>query len=267
MLSWRVFVLFLILTAGSLRAQYVVEAGDTLSGIAKKTLGDGNRWQEIATLNQIVAPYRLRVGQELRLPSSNPAASEVVPSVPVQPSAPTPVAAETTLGEETKPPGELDEAELISQMIGSMVGRDVTVPAWLIGWPLLVLFGAVVLLVHVPFWAIGVMFTMYLFKHELSRRTAFLTASSWVAITLFASLPLFFISVNEHNITQSLPWLGGLFGIYLLVCINVTRKITQCPWWQSPIIFFLGQLFGTATAITLMYIVLFFFAIAIPLIL
>lgn len=47
---------------------YTVKAGDTLSGIAHKTLGDATRWREIATLNKISNPNRIRVGQKLKLP-------------------------------------------------------------------------------------------------------------------------------------------------------------------------------------------------------
>lgn len=45
-----------------------VVPGDTLSGLAKKHLGDGSRWQEIAALNGIKDPSGIRPGQKLRLP-------------------------------------------------------------------------------------------------------------------------------------------------------------------------------------------------------
>jgi LysM repeat protein len=48
---------------------YVVRAGDTLWKIASRELGDGNRWREIARLNNIVDPDALSVGQRLRLPA------------------------------------------------------------------------------------------------------------------------------------------------------------------------------------------------------
>lgn len=47
---------------------YTVKAGDTLSSIAARVLGNANRWQEIATLNGIGDPRTLRVGQILKLP-------------------------------------------------------------------------------------------------------------------------------------------------------------------------------------------------------
>lgn len=50
------------------RRVYVVKQGDTLSEIAAKKLGDHRRWREIARLNKIRDPRRLRVGQRLRLP-------------------------------------------------------------------------------------------------------------------------------------------------------------------------------------------------------
>ncbi|MBN1317509.1 MAG: LysM peptidoglycan-binding domain-containing protein [Anaerolineales bacterium] len=49
---------------------YKVEAGDTLSGIAEKFLGNANRWPEIfeANKDQIQDPNMIRIGQELVIP-------------------------------------------------------------------------------------------------------------------------------------------------------------------------------------------------------
>ncbi|MBI1849543.1 MAG: LysM peptidoglycan-binding domain-containing protein [Planctomycetes bacterium] len=47
---------------------YVVGQGDTLSVIAKRLLGSAARWKEIADLNGIEDPARLKIGQELRIP-------------------------------------------------------------------------------------------------------------------------------------------------------------------------------------------------------
>jgi len=48
---------------------YVVRGGDTLSGIASRLLGRASRFTEIARLNRISNPYRLRVGQRLKIPA------------------------------------------------------------------------------------------------------------------------------------------------------------------------------------------------------
>lgn len=47
---------------------YVVRAGDTLSTIARRALGDAARYGEIAKLNGIANPNLIRVGQRLTLP-------------------------------------------------------------------------------------------------------------------------------------------------------------------------------------------------------
>jgi len=49
---------------------YTVKAGDNLTRIAARTLGNGQRWDEIFNANrdQLDAPESLRVGQVLRLP-------------------------------------------------------------------------------------------------------------------------------------------------------------------------------------------------------
>ena len=50
--------------------QYTVKPGDTLSRIARRTLGSSAKWKEIAELNNINEPYTLHVGQRLTLPST-----------------------------------------------------------------------------------------------------------------------------------------------------------------------------------------------------
>ena len=47
---------------------HVVKSGETLGEISQSRLGTVKRWKEIASLNGIEDPGRLRVGQKLRLP-------------------------------------------------------------------------------------------------------------------------------------------------------------------------------------------------------
>lgn len=63
---------------------YVVKSGDSLRAIARRELGDENRWNEIAALNPGVDPKRLLVGKSLRLPAGANAlvAANVSPSAP-----------------------------------------------------------------------------------------------------------------------------------------------------------------------------------------
>lgn len=46
---------------------YKVKSGDTLWGIAKRELGDGEKYKDLAKLNNIPNPDLIQIGQELRL--------------------------------------------------------------------------------------------------------------------------------------------------------------------------------------------------------
>lgn len=50
------------------RRIHVVVAGDTLQSIAHQELDDPNRWRDIAALNRVDDPMRLRLGQRLLIP-------------------------------------------------------------------------------------------------------------------------------------------------------------------------------------------------------
>lgn len=76
--------------AGS--ATYTVVPGDTLGGIARK---HGVKVGDLATLNTITDPAKLRVGQVLRLPAGARAVSAPAPSSAPRPSAPAPAPAPT----------------------------------------------------------------------------------------------------------------------------------------------------------------------------
>ena len=51
---------------------YTVATGDSLSKIAKRFYGDGNRWQKIfdANRDQIKDPDLIRPGQKLKIPAA-----------------------------------------------------------------------------------------------------------------------------------------------------------------------------------------------------
>ncbi len=69
---------------------YSVAADDSLIRIARDQLGDQNRWGEIAKLNNLAAPYAIRVGQRLIMPPKEGAATTIttdtVTAAPVAPS-------------------------------------------------------------------------------------------------------------------------------------------------------------------------------------
>lgn len=50
-------------------ATYVVKSGDSLTRIAERVLGDGQRWKDIVALNPGLDPKRLSVGKSLKMPA------------------------------------------------------------------------------------------------------------------------------------------------------------------------------------------------------
>lgn len=53
------------------KINYTVRAGESLSVIARDQLGDVSRWQEIAYINSIPAPYAIKPGQVILLPDDS----------------------------------------------------------------------------------------------------------------------------------------------------------------------------------------------------
>ncbi len=51
-------------------ATYTVKKGDTLSGIARRLLGDSERWPDIVAVNPGLAAETLKAGQLLAIPAA-----------------------------------------------------------------------------------------------------------------------------------------------------------------------------------------------------
>ena len=49
---------------------YTVQKGDTLWRIAQKQLGQGNRYKEIASLNNLSNPNKISIGQKIKIPTA-----------------------------------------------------------------------------------------------------------------------------------------------------------------------------------------------------
>lgn len=64
--------------------QYTVKAGDTLATIAEEQLGSQDRWQEIASANNIENPDRIFEGQTLTIPAAQDGSSLAQNEQPAQ---------------------------------------------------------------------------------------------------------------------------------------------------------------------------------------
>lgn len=69
-------------SAGS--GQYTVKAGDTLATIAEAELGSQDRWQEIASANNIENPDRIFEGQTLTIPAAEDGSIQAQHEEPAQ---------------------------------------------------------------------------------------------------------------------------------------------------------------------------------------
>ena len=56
--------------------QYTIKSGDTLEGIARAQMGDGQKWQLIAAANPGLDPKALKIGQKITIPASATTASK-----------------------------------------------------------------------------------------------------------------------------------------------------------------------------------------------
>lgn len=77
---------FLLSSVHAAPRSYVVRPGDTLYKIARESLGDAHRWNEIAALNDLAPPYAITVGATILLPdasgpSSSAPASDTAPAM------------------------------------------------------------------------------------------------------------------------------------------------------------------------------------------
>jgi nucleoid-associated protein YgaU len=61
-------------------AAHVVEAGDTLAGIAERYLGSASEWERIARANGIDDPTKLAIGTRLSIPGADAAAPQAEPA-------------------------------------------------------------------------------------------------------------------------------------------------------------------------------------------
>lgn len=57
---------------GKLIVFHTVTAGESLTSIARRILGNMNRWREIADINHLKSPYTITPGQRLQMPDDSP---------------------------------------------------------------------------------------------------------------------------------------------------------------------------------------------------
>ncbi|MGH7891727.1 MAG: LysM peptidoglycan-binding domain-containing protein [Thermodesulfobacteriota bacterium] len=87
--------------------QYTVKSGDTLASIAEEQLGSQDKWQEIASANNIENPDRIFEGQTLTIPAAEDGSSLAQHEEPAQQED---TAAETSASENKDDMGNMAES-------------------------------------------------------------------------------------------------------------------------------------------------------------
>ena len=62
--------------AAAAASEYTVKSGDTLEGIARAQLGDGQKWKSIVDLNPGLDPKALKIGQKIKMPAGGTASAK-----------------------------------------------------------------------------------------------------------------------------------------------------------------------------------------------
>jgi len=94
------------LAAPAATNEYVVQKGDSLAQIARRTLGKESRWTEIAALNPGLTPKNLKVGAKLALPTdAAQAVAQPTPPAPKKTEAAPKPKSERTVAPERKVAG------------------------------------------------------------------------------------------------------------------------------------------------------------------
>lgn len=62
--------------ASTAASEYTVKSGDTLEGIARAQLGDGQKWKSIVEMNPGLDPKALKVGQKIKMPAGGTATAK-----------------------------------------------------------------------------------------------------------------------------------------------------------------------------------------------
>ena len=62
--------------AAAASSEYTVKSGDTLEGIARTQLGDGQKWKSIVEMNPGLDPKALKIGQKIKMPAGGAASAK-----------------------------------------------------------------------------------------------------------------------------------------------------------------------------------------------
>ena len=98
------------------RSVHVIESGETLQDISQAHFGTTRRWQEIARLNGISNPDRVRVGQKLRIPGEETTRALARPASEKRVSSHTVSAGETLIAIARRQLGSSDRWEDIARL-------------------------------------------------------------------------------------------------------------------------------------------------------
>ncbi len=231
MRSWLLTLVWLLCAAagGAELRRYEVRPGDTLYQIARRELGDAERWRDIARLNGM-QEEALREGEIILLPAVAPAAASPAAALPVAP-APEPL---RTM--RTAPPAH--EATLLSATGG---GWDFLLPTAAVFAALWALFA---LSLRIACW-------FALVESSLTRCALLALALSFLAVAALAVVS----AVDDELLSggalsgRSLLRLSGMLAIWLFLGAALARWLLSCRWRSVITVYAMSLLVAGALAI------------------
>lgn len=211
--TWIALLSVLLLAIFAVAGSYTVQPGDTLSTIARRELGQSARWQEIAELNNLKEPHRLKIGQQLEMPSD-------YQSPGTQPTS-------TQKGE---------TASIFKNLLAFFSILSIPIA-------IIIALGLLMSVFSCWLFALGYKRACRIFDIESTLKKCFLASVCLTGIGIVLNVVLPYADTprppNAHFVTYA-----GISLLSLFLCITFLKFFFNCNWLQSIGVYIIGGLIG-----------------------